>query len=378
MTDDYADGCVLVVDDDPDSRRVTVAQLRGLPAPIIEEAVGAEVLNRTDAGPVDLIVLASGLPDDSGPEICRRLRARPATAAIPIILLTRDDHDSQWGALEAGATDFVARPVRRNELYVRARNLLALARSQRRRLRAAAEREAEKTRALRERFERYLAPEIVERVLQAGAAGGGTLLEHNYRCHATALFADMRGFSAISERLEPEQVVALLNEFFEPLVATARSHGGTVISMAGDNLLVGFGVLGGQGDRVEQAILAAVAMRDAIARRVGDWNARYAVFTGVGIALSRGDVVAGNVGAFEFMSFTLIGEPVNVAARMSKQCRAGEILLTGSLAGVARRLGLAVKPLARVSAHGLQSADVHCVYTEPERPRGRGHHAADA
>lgn len=148
------------------------------------------------------------------------------------------------------------------------------------------------------------------------------------RAKGAVMFADMRGFTRVSERLTPAQVVPLLNEFFDLLTGIAVDHGGTVFNMAGDGLMVGFGVPNERADASRRAIDTAREMLARFGNLSAEWKRRHDVDTGLGIGINAGEVIAGHVGSAKFTSYTIIGDTVNVASRLSQRARAGEALFS--------------------------------------------------
>ncbi len=151
------------------------------------------------------------------------------------------------------------------------------------------------------------------------------------RVSGTVLFADMRGFTAVAERLSPGEVVPLLNEYFSMLSAVTAEHGGTVFHIAGDGLMAGFGLPTPADDASERAVTAARRMIADFAPLAATWKSRLGLNTGIGIGINSGDVIVGDVGAAERPSYTLIGDTVNVAARLVQRARAGEALFSRSV-----------------------------------------------
>lgn len=163
------------------------------------------------------------------------------------------------------------------------------------------------------------------------AAGRAGELPGYTRVWSAVMFADMRGFTGLSERLSPTQVVPLLNEYYSLLSDIAVDHGGTVLNLAGDGLLVGFGVPREQEDASERAVESAREMLDRFDGLAGRWKTRHGIDTGVGIGINAGEVIAGNVGSSVYASYTVIGDTVNVASRLSQRARAGEALFSSSI-----------------------------------------------
>jgi class 3 adenylate cyclase len=152
-------------------------------------------------------------------------------------------------------------------------------------------------------------------------------------------------------------VVPLLNEYFSLLTEITFRHEGTVFHMAGDCLMLGFGVPLAQPDCAERAVRAAREMLASFGALARSWKERYQIEAGLGIGINEGDVVAGNVGSSSYMSYTLIGDTVNIAARLCQRARAGEMLFSSALK-------------RSLDAHGL---DVGATALPPLQLRGRSH-----
>jgi len=163
---------------------------------------------------------------------------------------------------------------------------------------------------LRDAFGRYLAPELAEAVMKRGAQLGG------HAVTVSILFADIRGFTTISESLAPEDVVDLLNRYFAAVEPVIQRHGGWINKFGGDSLLAVFGEPTQHADHARRAVRAALAMRAAMA----DFN-RTQIANGdpevhIGMGVHSGAIVAGNVGSPARMEYTVIGDVVNVASRI--------------------------------------------------------------
>lgn len=174
-------------------------------------------------------------------------------------------------------------------------------------------------------FTRYVAREVVEEVLKDPEQ----LALTGERREVTVLFCDIRGFTPMAERLAPEEVVSLLNEFYTLMIETTFRYDGTLDKFLGDAVMAVFGAPIAHPDHAIRAIRTATDMRNGIA----ELNERRAkngkIPIGIGIGLSLGEVVAGTVGTEDRMEYTVIGDSVNLAARLVDNARpAGRILIS--------------------------------------------------
>ena len=160
---------------------------------------------------------------------------------------------------------------------------------------------------IREAFGTYLDREVAEHILREGTSLAGEEVE------VTVLVLDVRGFTALAERLSAPEVVTTLNRLFERIVPIIHSHGGHVDKYVGDGLLAVFGAPRRQGDHADEALAAALEIATAVEEFAGELS--------VGIGLNSGTVVAGNVGGGGRLEFSVIGDAVNVAARVEAATR---------------------------------------------------------
>jgi class 3 adenylate cyclase len=268
------------------------------------------------------------MPGPDGFEICHQLKTREATALLPVVLVTAlEDQDSRIRGIESGADDFLSKPVRREELVARVKTLRRLHETRKelegRRLAA----EVQEKESIRKAFSRYLSPRLAERVLAQHPHGEDVFRNLSDRAAVVALFADLRGFTRLSETVPVSRIVPMLNEFFGVLTLAAHESEGTVFSMAGDSMLVGFNVPVPQPDAAERALMTARTMIRGFAPLAARWRAEHGLATGIGIGIEAGEAVVGNVGAPSFMSYTIIGDPVNVAARLMQRAAPNEVLI---------------------------------------------------
>jgi adenylate cyclase len=219
---------------------------------------------------------------------------------------------------------------------------------------------ADHERTLRARLERYHSPGVVGEVLSGGEGGG---LRRMKRAEVSVLFADLVGFTPLAESAEPEEVAALLGDYFTGAVGAIFAEGGTLDKFIGDGVMAFFGAPVAQPDHARRAVRAARGIQAALAR----WNAERAAAgrapLAVRVAVNSGPVVVGEVGSEQRVDYTVLGNTVNVAARLEESASPGGVVVSaatlerlGEEAGEAEALGeLALKGLRnRVVAYRLR------------------------
>jgi class 3 adenylate cyclase len=321
---------VLVVDDDPDMVVFLTLLLQEQGMAVVSAADGESALMQVMKAPPDLVLLDVMMPGASGFDVCRQLKGDEATAMIPIILVTAlEDGESRVHGIEAGADDFLSKPVRREELIARVKTLRRLHDTRKelesRRLTA----EVQRKEAIRKAFSRYISPRLADRIAEAAGEQGDPFQGRAQRTNLVALFADLRGFTRLTEKNEVGEVVGMLNEYFGILTDAAYQHDGTIFNMAGDSLLVGFSVPFPQPDAAERAWRTALEMVGRFAPVAAAWHERVGLELGVGVGICAGEAIIGNVGSEHYASYTIIGNPVNTAARLMQMAAAGEVLVCG-------------------------------------------------
>jgi len=172
--------------------------------------------------------------------------------------------------------------------------------------------EGREKRQVKKLFSRYVPKDVYQQLLDdpARAALGGR------RRTMTVLFSDVRGFTAMSEKVAPEEVVSLLNEYFSRMVRILFEHRGTLDKFVGDMVMGLFGAPLDDEDHAEHAVQAALAMTRELDRLNTEWEANGRPRLDIGIGISTGDMVAGNIGSDTIMSYTVIGDTVNLGARL--------------------------------------------------------------
>ena len=313
---------------------------------VIDDVVAPEQLVASVARRApDLFVIDAEHESQTLSAICSLLKANPATVLLPLLAIARSAKQ-RIGAFEAGVDDFLTHAVRRDEFLVRVHALLRVSAARRQLAAEQLSREVQQRELIQAAFRRYISPKVADKILSDPQLRDFTFAQTQIRARAAVMFADMRGFTAISEKLNPVEVVALLNEFFALLTEITFEYDGTVFNMAGDGLMVGFGVPIEQEDGSARAIAAARNMLDRFAVLAERWHERYQVETGLGIGINVGEVIAGNVGSAAYMNYTIIGDTVNVASRLGQRARAGEMLFSDAVKHSLDEHGVSIGALA--------------------------------
>jgi adenylate cyclase len=192
---------------------------------------------------------------------------------------------------------------------------------------------------LRHAFGCYVAPELAEEVMCHGVRLGGETVS------ASVLFTDIRGFTALSERMTPAAVVSLLNRYFAMVEPAIRTEGGWINKFGGDSLLAVFGAPVPQADHTRRAVRAALSEFNARQREAGEPTLR------IGVGIDCGEMVAGSVGSPERMEYTVIGDVVNVASRieaLNKKWGTDVLISAEAYAAVGSDVSVRAMPLTEV------------------------------
>ena len=301
---------ILAVDDEPDFEFLIRQRFR---REIREEEFafrfahhGEEALSALDAEPdIDLILLDINMPVMDGLTLLNELNER-RSAVRAIIVSAYGDMANLRTAINRGAFDFITKPVDLRDLEITVRKAMANIAKLREmdRLRKAAER-------ARNNLARYFSPNVVE-LLAAQDEPLGII----HRETVGVLFADIVGFTGMAETMTPEAVLALLREFHARMTAQIFACGGTVDKYIGDAIVAVFGVPTASSSDAANALACATRMIDALERWNEDRERAAEPRLAMGIGVNYGPAVLGDVGSKYSMSFTVIGDTVNTAARL--------------------------------------------------------------
>jgi DNA-binding response OmpR family regulator len=350
---------ILVVDDTPANRRLLEAVLVPRGYTVIEAGSGTEALSLLSEELPDLILLDILMPGIDGFEVCRRVRADPATAHLPVIMITASETDQKIRALDSGADDFVVKPFDQAELLARVGSLLRVKRYHdiiQGQAAALAEwnvtleaRVAEQVGTLERlgRLRRFLSPQLADLIVSSDDEA----VLQNHRREVAVLFCDLRGSTAFSEATEPEEFMAALAEFHEATGPLVNDFDATVGHFAGDGFMVFFNDPIPCDNPAERAVRLAVAMREAMAGLKQKWS-RVGHDVGFGVGISYGFATLGQVGFRARSDYTAVGRVVALASRLCDEAADGEILIAPKVQAAVEHL-VDSKPLPEVNLKGF-------------------------
>ena len=355
-----APGRLLVVDDTPANVKLLEDLLAFHGYEVEAAASGEEALAAARRAPPDMVLLDVLMPGMSGFDVCRALRADPANAMLPIVMLTAlDEREARVRGLEAGADDFISRPLHAPELIARVRSLLRIRRLyetvQRQAAQLAAWNRTLEARVAEEvghvakltRLKRFFSPQLAELIL----AGGADDPLESHRRDVTVVFLDLRGFTAFAEAAGPDEVMASLAEFHAAMGRRILEYQGTLERFTGDGLMVFFNDPVPIADPARRAVEMAFAMQEDTLRLSAQWKKKgYAL--GLGIGIAQGYATLGAIGFEGRIDYGAIGTVTNLASRLCDLADAGHILASRRVfAEVESRVF--AEDLGEVALHGF-------------------------
>ena len=330
-----AKATVLVVDDQPANIRLLDAILTSRGYDVLSAGSGEDAMKAVAESEVDLVLLDIVMPGMDGYEVCRRIREQVDTAYLPVVMVTASGDEQKLRALEAGADDFLTKPINQSELLARVASLARIKRYQDT-IKSQADELAAWNRELENRVEtqvdqlnrmgrlrRFLSPQLAELIVDSGDE---SFLE-SHRREIVVVFCDMRGFTAFAESAEPEEVIGVLNEYHEALGDLIFRFEGTLERFTGDGLMVFFNDPVRCDDGALRAIRMGLAMRTRVRGLAESW-ALQGHDLAMSVAISQGYATLGKIGFDGRFDYAAIGSVTNVAARLCDIADPWQILVT--------------------------------------------------
>jgi len=334
---------------------------------ILTATNGEEALAVATAQRPDLILLDIMMPKMDGIDVCRHLKADASLPFMPIILVTaKADSKDVVAGLEAGAEEYLTKPIDQAALVARVKSMLRIkalydtVQEQSARLEAQSLQLSEWNQTLERRVQeqlaelervsrlkRFFSPQLAELVV---SSGGEKLLE-SHRREITVVFCDLRGFTAFSETAEPEEVMGVLREYHTALGALIFRFEGTLERFAGDGLMVFFNDPIPCADPAAQAVKMAVAMREQMSELTEGWRKRGHQL-GFGIGIAQGYATLGMIGFEGRVDYGAIGPVTNLASRLCDQAQGGQILISQRVYAAVEKL-VEGEPAGELSLKGF-------------------------
>ena len=352
---------LLVVDDTPHNVKLLADLLQGKGGyRVCTARSGDEALEVLDKERPDLALLDVVMPGMSGYDVCRRIRENPETTLLPVVMVTAlDPAEERIKGIEAGADEFITKPVNATELLARVRSLLRI-RELHQRVQTQADELAEWSETLERRVEeqvselarlgklkRFFSPQLAEIL----ASDEHRELLEPHRRYVSVVFVDLRGFTSFAQAAEPEDVMGMLREFHAAMGELILEHGGTLERFTGDGMMIFFNDPVEVEDPEHRAVRLAVAMRSASAPLQQNW-ARAGWELGLAIGIHCGYATLGVIGFEGRSDYAAIGTVTNQAARLCAEAGDGQILASDALlARVEERVRS--RPVGELALKGL-------------------------
>jgi adenylate cyclase len=333
---------ILVVDDTPPNIRLIEAILGPRDYTVMSAESGPVALELLRREPVDLVLLDVVMPVMDGYEVCRRIRAEEATAVLPVIMVTSSTDAEKVRALDAGADDFIQKPLDRAELLARVRSLLRVKEyhdiAQRqaaelaawnRNLEARVETQLGEIQRLA-RLRRFLSPQLADIVV---SSPGPTVGLETHRRQISVAYCRLKGFTRFAEAAEPEDVMAVLHQFHDVTGEAVRAAGATVGHFAGDGLMVFFNDPLPCPDPAMAAARMALDLRERVSGLAASWR-RFGHHLDVGAGITLGYATLGEIGFEGRFDYGAVGSVVNLAERLSERAEHGQVLISQAVYAV--------------------------------------------
>ena len=334
---------ILIADDNEANLDILRTRLTSRGYAVITASDGEEALDQARGHLPDMILLDVMMPKRNGFEVCRMLKADSTLPFMPIILVTAkgETRDIVEG-LECGGDEYITKPVDQAALMARLGSILRIkalhdtVQEQSARLAVQAAELAEWNRTLEQRvaeqltelervnrLKRFLSPQLAELVV---SSGDDRLLD-SHRRDVAVVFCDLRGFTALAEKSEPEEVMDVLREYHAALGEIIYRFEGTLERFLGDGLMVLFNDPIPCSDPAARAVKMAVAMRERVSELTQRWR-KLGHDLGFGVGIAQGYATIGKIGFEGRFDYAAIGSVANLASRLCSEAKPGQILIS--------------------------------------------------
>ncbi len=326
--------CILVADDEKLNRTVICEFLNLAGYRTIEADCGETALKIAQSEPLDLLVLDVMMPRISGYEVCQQLRKTWSAIDLPVLLISAHSEPQDIVAgLEAGANDYISKPIDKNVLIARTKTLVML--GDIKRAQQAEEEKLALERACKQ-LSRYFPQPLVDRLMNQETAAD---FEASRRL-ITVLFADLVGFTELTDRFEAEVITDLLNQFINSMNALIEQHHGVLNEVLGDGLMV----LIGAPDELDKKSQAQEVVKLSIAmqRKMKELGERWLTLgldhnVKLRIGTHQDFATVGNIGSKNLIAYRAIGSGVNLTSRLQADCLPGMVRISYPIYALTRK-----------------------------------------
>jgi class 3 adenylate cyclase len=338
---------ILLVDDEPATLQLVRRVLQADGHEIFEAVDGEQAIEQFERLCPDLVLLDMVIPKKDGLEVLGEIRRRDRLPGVIMISALSSEQLAVKSMLE-GADDYVGKPFRLKTIRMSIRQVMEKVRL--RRHNTTLQRELIEA---NQKLRKYMAEPLVHTLLNSSKAPelGGE------REVVTVLFLDFANFTPLAERLAPDDVVRILNDYYALLTNSVTQAGGYLDKIMGDGFMAIFNAPLSRVDHATHAVQAAIAMR----RLVVEANRVRTHKLSVRIGLHSGEAVVGNIGTSMLMNYTAIGNTVNTAKRIEEICEPDQILISADTCALLKceeleRQHVAIRPQGRRPLKGRSSS----------------------
>jgi adenylate cyclase len=332
---------ILVVDDTPNNVKLLTDLLTVRGYDVVTATDGDEALLRVKDSRPDLVLLDVMMPRMNGYDTCRAIRADPSTGILPVVMVTAlDPSTERVKGIEAGADDFLTKPINAQELLARVKSLLRIQalfqEVARQKMELARWNETLEARVAEQvaqierlgRLRRFLSPKVADLII-AGQLDDPLATR---RREVVILFIDLRGFTSFTEGAEPEEVIAVLRAYHAEIGRLIAKHEGTIEHFEGDGVMVIFNDPVLLPEPTMSAVRMALDARAAVTELARGWK-KSGYILGCGIGIAQGYATIGTIGFEGRYDYGTIGSVTNLAARLCGEAKEGEILVSQKVYG---------------------------------------------